>query len=87
MAALVVHVNAVAPTWWMWLVCLSAIALIPGGEWLVRSPRRRRIVLMLAVAVVLGGATAFALEPPPDIWANCCPAYILWGICWPIWWC
>ena len=80
------HGLALAPTWWLWLSCALAIALIPAAGWIARSPQRRRVVVALVVALVLSAGMASAAFPPEDMWEWCCPAWIPYWICYPLSW-
>lgn len=82
--AVYVSVSPAMPTWWLWLACLALIALIPTAGWIARDARRVRVVIALCVAVVLGSGLAVAAYPPPG-WEDCCPAFLVYMICWPVW--
>lgn len=88
MAALVVTLSPFVAPLWLWIACLSALALVPMAEWIRRSPQRVRFTVAFAIAVTLGTVGLWAdVYPPGGVWDNCCQWLVPYGICWPIEWC
>lgn len=79
--ALLYRPETALPAWWLVLSFVLTVALLPvlGAVW--QSPQRRRVLVLLAVAVIAGcGVASAAYGPWPD-WCN--PDWIPYMICWP----